>query len=302
MRGMGFTQTNQEWPSGVTHGRIWDIGATWKDLHLAPGVFDWSRLDEVIAKMKENGINHITYVIAATPAWAAQDPNAPHYAPWLGPGSNSLPGDPNNSWKPFVWEISDRYKGVINAYEVWNECQLKDFMYPWDEKNRKALAKMTDDANRIIKGNDPKALVGACSILPRETSGGLKKGEKFLNELAKRKNWGGVDFFAIHSYPEGSTKQASQWIQYFDDTKALLKKLKAPKNEGKSSSTIWVTETALGLLSGGISEDKVNQYTDKIAERGAGKVFWYAWDREDLGGAWIGPGTYQWEAIKRNWS
>ena len=61
------------------------------------------------------------------------------------------PGDPNNSWKPFVWELSDRYKGVINAYEVWNECQLKDFMYPWDEKNRKALAKMTDDANRIIK-------------------------------------------------------------------------------------------------------------------------------------------------------
>jgi len=160
---------------------------------------------------------------------------------------------------------------------------------------------MTDDCVRIIKGNDPKALVGACSILPRETSGGLKKAEKFLVELSKRKNWGGVDFFAAHLYPEGSTKQASQWIDYFDDTKALLKKLKAPKNSGKSSSTIWVTETALGLLSGGITEEKVEQYTAKIADRGAGHAYWYAYDREDLGGAWIGPGTYMMDAIEKYW-
>ena len=77
--------------------------------------------------------------------------------------------------------------------------------------------------------------------------------------------------------------------------------MNAPKNPGKSSSTIWVTETALGLLAGGITEEKVEQYTAKIADRGAGHVYWYAWDREDLGGAWIGPGTYMWEAIKRHW-
>ena len=301
MRGMGFTRTDQEWPAGVTHGRIWDIGCTWADIHVAPDVFKWDRLDEVVAKMEANGITHILYVIAATPAWAARDPEAPHNAPWLPKGSNSLPGDPNNSWKPFVWALSDRYKGRIHAYEIWNECQLKDFMYPWDSKNRKDLARMTDDGNRIIKTNDPKALVGACSILPRATSGGLEKGEKFLKELAKRKNWGGVDFFAIHSYPEGSSKQASQWIDYFDDTKALLKKLDAPKNEGKKSSTIWVTETALGLLSTGISQEKVEQYTSKIADRGAGHVYWYAWDREDLGGAWIGPGTYMMDAIEKYW-
>ena len=301
MRGMGFTSTNQEWPFGVTHGRIWDIGATWADIHVAPDTFKWNRLDEVVAKMEANGITHITYVIAATPAWAARDPHAPHNAPWLPKGSNSLPGDPDKSWKPFVANLSQRYKGRIHAYEIWNECQLPDFMYPWDAKNRKDLARMTNDGVRIIKSNDPKALVGACSILPRETSGGLKKAEKFLTELSKHKNWGGVDFFAVHLYPEGSTNQASQWIKYFDDTKALLKKMKAPKNPGKKTSTIWVTETALGLLSNGISKEKVDQYTAKIADRGASVVIWYAWNRPDLGGAWIGPGTYMWEAIKRHW-
>ena len=295
MLGMGMTRTDQEWPGEVTHGRIWDINCTWADIHIAPDTYVWDRLDEVVAKMEASGIKHILYVIAATPAWAARDPLAPHNAPWLPRGSNSLPGDPNNSWKPFIYALSERYKGRIHAYEVWNECQLKEFVYPWDAKNRKDLAKMTDDCVRIIKGNDPAALVGACSILPRETSGGLKKGEKFLQELAKRKNWGGVDFFAIHAYPEGNTKQASQWIDYFDDTKALLKKMKAP------TKTIWVTETALGLLSDGITKEKIDKYAKNIADRGAGHVFWYAWDRFDLGGAWIGPNTYMWEAIKRHW-
>ena len=130
---MGFTRTNQDWPAGITHGRVWDIGATWADIHVAPDTFKWDRLDEVVNKMEASGITHITYVIAATPAWAARDPLAPHNAPWLPRGSNSLPGDPNNSWKPFVFALSDRYKGRIHSYEVWNECQLKDFMYPWDD-------------------------------------------------------------------------------------------------------------------------------------------------------------------------
>ena len=37
-----------------------------------------------------------------------------------------------------------------------------------------------------------------------------------------------------------------------------------------------MTETALGLLSTGISEDKIEQYSAKIADRGAGHVYWYA--------------------------
>ena len=58
-------------------------------------------------------------------------------------------------------------KGRINAYEIWNEPQLADFMYPWDTKNRNLLAQMTKDAIRIIKGNDESALCGAASVLPR---------------------------------------------------------------------------------------------------------------------------------------
>ena len=33
-----------------------------------------------------------------------------------------------------------------------------------------------------------------------------------------------------------------------------------------------------------------------------GFVMWYAWERPDLKGAWIGDGTYAWTAIKKRWS
>jgi hypothetical protein len=301
MLGMGFTQTTGEagdWPSEVTHARIWDIGCTWKDIHVAPDTYDWSRLDEVLGKMEAMGYKSITYVACATPRWAASDPNAPHAAPWLGPGTNSLPGDLNSSWKPFIANLSQRYKGRIHAYEIWNEPALADFMYPYDDKNRNKLAQMTKDASRIIKGNDPKALIGCASLLPRPSSGGMKRSGKYLAALKKKdaKTWCGIDFVSCHIYPEGSTNQGKLWKEYHQEVKKTMKDMGCP------TTKIWVTETALGLLSDGIPKEKVDKYTKTIKDYvKGGFVFWYAWQRPDLKGAWIGKGTYQWDAIKANW-
>ena len=66
-----------------SHGRTGLV--TWKDIHTG-----LARLDMLMDKYAGK---KIVYVIAATPQWAASDPNAPHAAPWLGAGSNSLPGD-----------------------------------------------------------------------------------------------------------------------------------------------------------------------------------------------------------------
>ena len=132
MLGMGFTQTTGKegnWPSEVTHARIWDIGATWKDIHVAPDQYNWSRLDEVLGKMEATGYKHITRY-CRYPSLGRFRSQCPHSAPWLGPGTNSLPGDLNASWKPFVANLSQRYKGRIHAYEIWNEPQLADFVYP----------------------------------------------------------------------------------------------------------------------------------------------------------------------------
>jgi hypothetical protein len=61
MSGMGFT-TQNGWPSsGVTHVRLWDIGVTWRDIHLNVDVYDWSRLDQIVSQVESIGAK-MTYV------------------------------------------------------------------------------------------------------------------------------------------------------------------------------------------------------------------------------------------------
>ena len=290
---MHFTSPQDTDPVGdVTHVRLWDCGVTWKDIHMAPGSFNWARMDKL---MDEYEGKHITYVIAATPQWAAADPNAPHAAPWLGAGSNSLPGDPDNSWKPFLSNLSQRYSGRIKAYEIWNEPQLADFMYPWDTKQRNLLAQMTKDASRIIKCNDEAALIGSASVLPRDSSGGMKKAKKYLQAL-KDKNWCGIDFVSTHIYPEPG-KGAKRWKAMLEDVQDTMKDMKCPTKK------IWVTETLYGLLGDPIATgEKAEQLVKDTYEYAGGKfVFFYAWNRPDLNaGFLIDHGTATWNAIKEH--
>jgi len=296
MIGMHFTSPQDNDPVGeVTHVRLWDCGVTWKDIHTAPDSYNWARMDMLMDKYEGK---HITYVIAATPQWAASDPNAPHAAPWLGAGSNSLPGDLNASWKPFVANLSQRYAGRIKAYEIWNEPQLADFMYPWDQKNRNLLAQMTKDAIRIIKGNDPAALCGSASVLPRDSSGGMKKGGKYLQALADKdsKNWCGIDFVATHIYPECG-KGAKRWNNLFWEVRDTMAEMGCPTKK------VWVTETLYGLLCDPVaSDEKCRQLVKDTYEYAGGKfVFWYAFNRPDLNaGMVINHGTATWEAIKEH--
>jgi hypothetical protein len=288
MIGMNFTNLMEPWPKEGTHGRIWDIGVTWKDIHLAPNIYDWTRLDLVVEKMERMGMN-ITYVVGATPKWLAKYPNNPHYAPWLGEGSNSMPYD-IEEFNRFIWNISVRYKGRIHNYEIWNEPQLADFLYPYVPAELNTLATMTKRAYNTIKRNDQTAKVLGASVLPRPSSGGMKKATKYLDAM-KLKGYP-VDVWTCHIYPEGNNSQAAVWIDNYNAVRNEIASRKTGTNR------IWVTETGLGLLQDPIPSDKCFQYTKRIYEHMNSHVFWYAWNRPDLGGAYIGDNSPQWNAIK----
>lgn len=267
--------------------RLWDCGVTWKDIHKAPDSFDWSRLDYL---MNLYSGRKILFCIAATPRWLAEDPDAPHFAPWLGPGTNSLPVD-IDEFNKFVWNLTKRYKGKIHAYEIWNEPQLADFMYPYSKKNINKLALMTWRANRTIKRVDPNALVIGASILPRKSSGGMRRANHFLKALQKR-NWP-VDRMAVHIYPEIGSGPL-QWASYLADAKTAVRKLGGP-------TRLWVTETNYNLLGPVISDQDAQEIIRKTYEY-AGKhpVFWYSWDMTNvLGGLNMKHGSGTWESIQR---
>ena len=288
MIGMHMTDRG-DWgsiPAEVTHLRIWDVGAHWGAIHTAPRTFDWTLLDELVDKA---GDRHVTYVIAGCPRWLAKHPDQEHFAPWLGPGSNSMPWSVDE-FNDFCWQLATRYKGRINAYEVWNEPQLVDFLFPYTTAECNTLAQMTKRAYSTIKACDPAALVLAASVLPRDSSGGMKRATKYLLAL-RRKGWN-VDAFTCHIYPEIGTG-SKRWKAMLDDVVEGLRSLDPPTKK------LWITETAYGLLGYDIPDAKARQLVRDTYDWDGGRfTFWYAWDRPDLGGMRVGPGTAAWAAIK----
>jgi polysaccharide biosynthesis protein PslG len=274
-------------PAEVTHIRLWDVGVAWKDIHTGPDVYNWTLLDSLVAKA---GNRHLTYVIAGCPRWLAKYPNQGHYAPWLGPGSNSMPYSIDEANK-FVWNLATRYKGRIKAYEVWNEPQLADFLYPYTDAECNTLATMTKRFFKTIKAQDPAALVLAASVLPRESSGGMNRARRYLAAM-QRANWN-VDAFTCHIYPEVGF-WAPRWKNMLQDVVSTLKSMGTP------TSKLWITETLYGLLGPELTDAAALDTAVKALYEGDGGrfVFWYAWDRPDLGGSMIANGKPTWDAIK----
>lgn len=287
MIGMNFSGgVDEAWPDEVTHVRLWDNGVTWRDIHTGPDTYNWTLLDALVAKA---GARHVTYVIGATPRWLAKYPDQAHYAPWLGPGSNSMPYSVDE-FNKFVWNLATRYKGRIKAYEVWNEPQLADFLYPYTDAECNTLATMTKRAYGTIKACDPAALVLAASVLPRESSGGMTRARKYLAAM-QRKDWN-VDAFTTHIYPEVGY-WAPRWKNMLSDTVSTLKTMGAP------TSKLWITETLFGLLGPVLSDGQTATAVEGLYEGDGNRfVFWYAWNRPDLGGSFINSGSATWDAIK----
>jgi GH35 family endo-1,4-beta-xylanase len=269
IHGFGFLSPENT-PIGIRNLRLWDVGVTWKDLNPSEGVWVWDRMDLVLDSANHSGAKDIMYVLGMTPQWAAKHPNAEHFAPWIGPGTNSSPKN-FKVWDEYVTQVVTRYKGQINSYQIWNEPQLKDFWYDYADVT--TLAKMTKRAYKIIKRIDPKAKVIAAPVLPRPSSGGMRRGSKYLLAL-KDQGWP-VDVFTCHVYPEKGMRPL-RWKKLVEDVVTGLNTLDAP------TAPLMVTETNYNLLGGAFrSGRKIRRYvrlTNKYANQlKVEKIYWYAY-------------------------
>jgi hypothetical protein len=290
--GMGITSLEGQWPYNVTWSRIWDIGCHWGAINTAKGVYDWTKLDAVVDRMIGQGMR-IIYTIGGAPQWNSSNPNSTTYAPWLGKGSNGLPAD-QNEFNAFCYALVTRYKGWISAYEMWNEPQLIEFLDPYTPANTDILAQMTKRFYTNAKLWDPDCLVLGAPILPRPTSGGMKKATTYLTSM-QTKGWN-VDYMTCHIYPK--TGEGDQWTPYLNDVRAKLVEMGAPKPR-----VPWVTETMFNLLGDDPGDAAIAAWTkaayDGAKTAGVSVIVWYAWNRPDLKGPWIFTGTQQWDDIQR---
>ncbi len=267
VHGLNTLDPINEFPAYARYVRLWDCGVTWRDLNPAKGVFMFDRLDKILAA---HPTVRFTLVLGHGPAWAARNPFS-NAAPWIGPGSNSAPYDMAD-WRAYVAAVATRYRDKINAYQIWNEPQLRDFWEPWDQIG--ALGLMTAQAKTILDDIDPGALVVSAPCLPRESSGGMKRASKYLHAL-RAQRWP-VDVHAAHIYPEPG-KGPAVWQEHVQRWKQGLVDAGAPRK------LLWVTETNYNLMAGPlppeVQESRVTMTEMRAQDERLARVFWYAWGR-----------------------
>ena len=96
----------------------------------------------------------------------------------------------------FIWNLATRYNNVINYFEIWNEPQNAQFLYPYNSTELSTLATMTSRAYSTIKSINAGAYVLSGSLLPRASSGGMTRAQQYLDAI--QSNGWNVDAFSVH--------------------------------------------------------------------------------------------------------
>ncbi len=131
----------------------------WKEVELTPGAYDWSRWDEVIETYAANNIK-VLLSIPKAPDWArpADDDKTIE-----GP-----PADPA-TYAGFVAKVAERYRGQVQAIEVWNEQNL---WYEAGGQGRIDAARyvqLLQQAYQAIKAVNPEMTVVSGGLTPAGT-------------------------------------------------------------------------------------------------------------------------------------
>jgi hypothetical protein len=217
----------------------------------APGDYDWSSVDPIVAGAARNGIDVLPFLYG-TPDWVAQGLDGqPCSECWtFAPRSDAALA----AWQTFVTDAVARYgpggqfwienPGLparpIGAWQVWNEQNSPTFYQPGPSP--KAYAKLLDASANAIRSRDPGAdvilggMAGLTGFRPAITAWA------YLGKLYKRK---GVkrDFDGVAPHPYAARLKKIK--MQIDRTRAKM------KGARDSKVSLWITEIGWGSAAGG---------------------------------------------------
>lgn len=134
----------------VGSARLWDSRTRWQNLEPVRGQYEWTTLNRLVAGAREAGLP-VVMVFGGTPLWAS--PNGPKSV--YTDDSRASPPDDLADWDRFVRTVAKKYRGRIEAYELWDMANHPDFF----TGSMSELVEMTRRASRVIKDVDSKATV-----------------------------------------------------------------------------------------------------------------------------------------------
>lgn len=210
-----------EWPAiGAKWVRLWDTGDTWNRYEKERGKIDWAPLDDKVRLARRRGVE-ILYVFAYTPTWASARPRESHYT---GGGARAEPADIED-WKRFVSAVVGRYKGRVEAFEIWNEPNAGFFSGTVD-----AYVELLKAGYAAAKQANPD-----CTVLGISGTGGYLG---WMEEVLKRDGLRYMDAVSVHTYTTPRSPEQANLLGRMASTRALIEKY-------GGEHPIWNTEVGI---------------------------------------------------------
>ena len=152
------------WPQApVGSVRMWDNRVSWREVEVAPGVFDWTLIDAQMAKARANRAS-VLLVLGQTPR---STPPARRPPASYGPGASAMPT--KAAWVRYVQETARRNINVwghIAQFQVWNEANVVQY---WSG-TAKQMATLTAWTRAALRAVDPSARLVAPALVSRLSS------------------------------------------------------------------------------------------------------------------------------------
>ncbi|HHS97711.1 MAG TPA: hypothetical protein ENK08_07405, partial [Chloroflexi bacterium] len=117
----------------------------WASVEKGPGEFDWVQLDYVIDRCKRHHFRVLLSVVDA-PTYLRADPSV------VGPPVNYA------EFRRFMQQLAERYRGKVEAYELWNEPNLAR-EWGGDVLDPARFAALVAEGAQGVRAGDPDALV-----------------------------------------------------------------------------------------------------------------------------------------------
>ena len=252
-----------EWPAPVAIGalRLWDSGHRWADIEPQPGLWNFTRFDPYVDGAAAHGAS-VLYTLGSTPRWASARPDE---AGPYGPGCAAEPARMAD-WIAYVREVVTRYRGRIQAYELWNEPQFADIARDrgapgFYSGSVATMVEMARHARSAIDELDPAAKLATPGFV-----NGVDRLELFLAAGGA----GLVDAVAYHFYADGTPRFLTQ----VEDVRRVMRRC------GVAAMPLWNTEC-------GVDDSQPPALLAQLLLLGAAqrvaRFYYYAWDNEHTG-------------------
>ena len=103
--------------------RLWDV-TPWAEIESSPGSFNWTKLDGTITAAAANGVTDFVFTFGNVPPWASSSSTGSCKTALAG---TCYPPAKLADFDTFATQLVQRYCGVVQYYETWNEPSIPDF-------------------------------------------------------------------------------------------------------------------------------------------------------------------------------